>query len=263
LKILVSNDDGVYAEGIQALSRQLSQMAEVVIVAPDREQSAVGTAVSLRKPLRVQKITSLHPGVEAYSVEGTPSDSVILGLGKIVTGKVDLVISGINQGSNMGEDVLISGTVGAALAAYLRGFPAMAVSCDNENWNEHYLQQVAKFTALLAQRIAENALNTSLFLNVNMPSLPFEKVRGVKITSLAHRSHVNTVEEAHDGKRAYYMLTRESVNHQADSRTDIWAAGQGYISVTPLHLFLNDRVSPILLEKLTAGLFDEFLKSPA
>jgi 5'-nucleotidase len=107
----------------------------------------VGTAVSLRKPLRVQKITSLYPEIEAYSVEGTPSDSVIVGLGKIIKEKVDLVVSGVNQGSNLGEDVLISGTVGAALSAYLRGFPSLAVSCDNERWSPDYLKDVGIFTA--------------------------------------------------------------------------------------------------------------------
>jgi len=159
MRILVSNDDGVYSDGIWILAQELSQIAEVVMVAPDREQSAVGTATTLRKPLRVQKISPLYPGIEAYSVEGTPSDSVIVGLGALVKGKIDLVISGINQGSNLGEDVLISGTVGAAMAAYLRDFPAMAVSC--EKWfcdeesrkyhlNEAYLRNVSRFIALLS-----------------------------------------------------------------------------------------------------------------
>jgi len=258
VKILISNDDGVYADGIWILARQLSQIAQAVIVAPDREQSAVGTAVSLRKPLRVQKITPLSPGIEAYAVEGTPSDAVIVGLGKVVPSKVDLVISGINQGSNLGEDVLISGTVGAALAAYLRGVPAMAVSCDKENWQESYLNEVARFTTLLAKRIGATTLPTNLFLNVNMPNLPLEEVKEIKITNLAHRSHVNTVEEGNDGRRAYYMLIRASVNHQVDRRADIWATNQGNISITPLHLFLNDRFPPALLEKLVSGLLEEF-----
>jgi 5'-nucleotidase len=258
MRILVSNDDGVYADGIWILARELSKIAEVIIVAPDREQSAVGTAVSLRKPLRVQKIIPLHRGIEAYSVEGTPSDSVIVGLGKVISEKVDLVISGINQGSNMGEDVLISGTVGAALAAYLRGFPAIAVSCDFENWKEPYLKGVATFAALLTKRLEKTRIPTGLFLNVNMPNRPLNDIKGLKITSLAHKSHVNTVEEGHDGKRAYYMLTRESINDQVDRRSDIWAANQGNISITPLHLFLNYRLSPAFLQNLTAGLLEEF-----
>lgn len=260
MKILISNDDGIYAEGLWSLARQLRRIARVFIVAPDREQSAVGTAVSLRKPLRVQKITPLSPGIEAYAVEGTPSDAVIVGLGKVIPGKVDLVISGINQGSNLGEDVLISGTVGAALAAYLRGFPAMAVSCNDESWKASFLSEAARFITLLAKRIGDITLPANLFLNVNMPNLPLEEVKDVKITNLAHRSHVNTVEEGHDGKRAYYMLTRASVNHQVDRRTDIWVTNQGNISITPLHLFLNDRFPPALLEKMVSGLLEEFKK---
>ncbi len=263
MHILVSNDDGIYADGIWILARQLSQIARVTVVAPDREQSAVGTAVSLRKPLRVQKIIPLHPNIEAYSVEGTPSDSVILALGKIISEKVDLVISGINQGSNLGEDVLISGTVGAALAGYLRDFPAIAISCDAGRWREPYLNEVARFTTLLAKRVGDINSPSNLFLNVNMPDLPVDGIKGVKITSLAHRSHVNSVEEGHDGKRTYYMLVRESTNEQADIRTDIGATAQGNISITPLHLFLSDRLPSSLLTRLTSGLFEEFKNSSA
>ncbi len=272
MKVLISNDDGVYSEGIWILAQQISQVAEVVIAAPDREQSAVGTAVTLRKPLRVQKISPLYPGIQAYSVEGTPSDAVIVGLGKVVKEKVDLVISGINQGSNLGEDVLISGTVGAAMAAYLRDFPAISVSC--ENWfipanepnelpvvNEPYLRDVSRFMTLLVGRIGRQEMPSSPFLNVNFPNLPLNEVKEVKISRLARRSHVNTVEQGHDGKRDYYMLVRQSVNQQADPRTDIWAVNQGNISITPLHLFFNDRFPTAVLDKLTAGLLEEFRQS--
>jgi 5'-nucleotidase len=260
MKILVSNDDGIYADGIWALAGELSKTAEVIVVAPDREQSAVGTAVSLRKPLRVQEIIPLRPGIKAYSVEGTPSDAVIVGLGKIVSGKVDLVVSGINQGSNLGEDVLISGTVGAALSGYLRGFPALAVSCEVQRFSTAYLKEVSRFAALLTGRMMAAALPATVFLNVNMPDLPIAEVKGIKIAGLAHKSHVNTVEEGHDGKRSYYMLVRASVNSQVDKRSDIWVAGQGYITITPVHLFLNDRLPQAALEKLISGLFEEFRK---
>lgn len=261
MRILVSNDDGVYAEGIWALASELSRIAEVVIVAPDREQSAVGTAVSLRKPLRVQEIIPVQQGIKAYSVEGTPSDAVIVGLGKLVSGRVDLVVSGINQGSNLGEDVLISGTVGAALSGYLRGFPAMAVSCEAQRFSPVYLKKVSNFAALLAGRILAADLPANLFLNVNMPDLPMDSVKGIKIAGLAHRSHVNTVEEGHDGKRSYYMLVRASINQQVDKRSDIWMTGQGYVTITPVHLFLNDRLPLAFLEKLISGLFEEFKAS--
>jgi len=258
VRILISNDDGIYAEGLWALARQLNQAAEVVIVAPDREQSAVGTAVSLRKPLRVQPIVPLIPGLPAYSVEGTPSDSVIVGLGKIAAQPVDLVISGINQGTNLGEDVLISGTVGAALAAYLRGFPALAVSCIHHRYRAPYLNSVARFTALLAKRIEAARLPVTTLLNVNFPDLDVPDIKGVRIAGLAHRSHVNSVEEGNDGKRAYYLLVREEVSRQVDKKSDIAAALQGYITVTPLHMFLNDRLPSSRLEALVNGLLDEF-----
>jgi 5'-nucleotidase len=258
LRILVSNDDGIYADGIWALAGELTRIAEVIIVAPDREQSAVGTAVSLRKPLRVQEIKPLISGIKAYSVEGTPSDAVIVGLGKVVSGRVDLVVSGINQGSNLGEDVLISGTVGAALSGYLRGFPALAVSCEHTRFSRSYLEEVGRFAALLAGRIFSAGFPSAPFLNLNMPDLPMSMVKGIKITALAHRSHVNTVEEGHDGKRTYYTLVRASVNHQVEKRSDIGATGQGYITLTPLHLFLNDRIPSVKVEKLVDGLFQEF-----
>jgi 5'-nucleotidase len=255
LKILVTNDDGVYADGIWTLARQLSKIARVIIVAPDREQSAVGTAVSLRRPLRVQKISPLISGIEAYSVEGTPSDSVIVALGKVIPEKVDLVVSGINQGSNLGEDVLISGTVGAALAAYLRGFPALAISTGL--WSDSQLNDTAKLTESLVKRIASVKLPHSLFLNINMPEIPLPEVQGLKITRLAPKSHVNSVEEGHDGKKAYYTLVRAAVNEQEDKRTDIWAIRHGYISITPLHLFLRDRFPTLMLEKIISGLLVE------
>jgi 5'-nucleotidase len=272
MRILLSNDDGVYAEGLWILAKQLSKIAEVTIAAPDREQSAVGTAVTLRKPLRVQKIASGIPGVEAYGVEGTPSDAVIVALGKVVTEKIDLVISGINQGSNLGEDVLISGTVGAALAAYLRGFNAMAVSCgkyftvENKTGSQivqpqldgPFLSDISRFIGILAGRIGRVKISSPLFLNVNFPDIPLAEVNGVQITRLAHKSHVNTVEEGHDGKRSYYMLIRQTVNEQADKRTDIWAVNQGKVSITPLRIFPENRFSPAMLDELTAGLLEEY-----
>jgi 5'-nucleotidase len=258
VNILVSNDDGIYSDGTWALALQLSKIADVTIVAPDREQSAVGTAVNLRKPLRVQPISPLHSGIKAFSVEGTPSDSVILGLAKVMQEKADLVVAGINQGSNLGEDVLISGTVGAALSAYLRGFPAIAVSCESTRWETAYLREVARFVSVLAGRASGQGMPASLFLNVNFPDLPAGEIKGVRLTRLAHKSHVNTVEEGHDGKRKYYMLVREAVNHQVDKRSDIQASSQGYISLTPLNLFLEDRVPAYRLEKLIAGIMEEY-----
>jgi len=148
MKILVTNDDGIFASGLWTLVRELKSIAQVVVVAPDREQSATGTAVTLRQPLRVQRVAPMVTDIEAFSVEGTPCDSVILALGKLMKNSADLVISGINQGPNLGDDILISGTVGAALQGYLRGLPALAISVAGAE--KAYLDNAAKLATLLA-----------------------------------------------------------------------------------------------------------------
>ena len=176
MRVLVTNDDGISAPGLWTLVNELRNIAQVVVVAPDREQSAIGTAVTLRQPLRILRAKPIVPEVETYSVEGTPADSVILALGKLVTDKVDLVVSGINQGPNLGDDVLISGTVGAALQGYLRGLPALAIS--TEAVDSPYLNTAANLAALLASKINSDVLSPRVFLNVNLPNLPLAEIRG-------------------------------------------------------------------------------------
>jgi len=255
MKILVTNDDGIFAPGLWTLVKELKSIAQVVVVAPDREQSAIGTAVTLHQPLRVQRVRPMVPGVETYAVEGTPADSVILALSKLVKNKIDLVISGINQGPNLGDDVLISGTVGAALQGYLRGFPALAISIAAVD--SLYLDNAAKLAALLAEKIGSNALPTNIFLNVNLPNLPLAKIKGVKITRLASESHTDTVEEGHDGKRAYYWLVRQKINKNTNEKTDIWAIEQGNISITPLHTNLSQKPALPIPDSLCSDLLQE------
>ena len=258
MKILVTNDDGIFAQGLWALVKELRSIAQVVVVAPDREQSAIGTAVTLRQPLRAQKMRPVVPGVETYSVEGTPADSVILALGKLAKNKIDLVVSGINHGANLGDDVLISGTVGAALQGYLHGLPALAISVafgDNL-----YLDNAAKLAALLVKKIDTNALPTNIFLNINLPNLPLAKIRGAKVTRLASDSHTDTVEESHDGRRRYYWLIRQEISKDTDKKTDIWAIEQGNISITPLHTSLLNKPSPPIPNNLCSDLLRELRK---
>ncbi len=259
MKVLVTNDDGIVAEGLWTLVKELKNIAQVVVVAPDREQSAIGTAVTLSQPLRVQEVRPVVPGVEAYSVEGTPADSVILALEKLVKNEIALVISGINQGLNLGNDVLISGTVGAALQGYLRGFPALAVSVSPED--NLYLDNAAKVAALLAEKIASNALPSNIFLNVNLPNLPLAKIRGIKVTRLASESHTDTVEEGHDGKRKYYWLVRQRINRNRDDMTDIGAIEQGNISITPLHTYLDNKSSPVITDGFCSEILEELQKN--
>lgn len=255
MKILVTNDDGIFAEGLWALVSELTKIAQVAVVAPDREQSAVGTAVTLWQPLRVRKVTPRVPEVETYAVEGTPSDSVILALGNLVKDKVDMVISGINQGLNLGDDVHISGTVSAALQGYLHGLPALAISTEREN--SLHLEAAAKLATLIAQKIASGFLPANLFLNINLPNLPLTKITKAQITRLAHESHINTVEEGSDGKRKYYWLVRQRINQTTDRKTDVWAIEQGNISITPLSNKLSSQPSSPILKNLCSGLLPE------
>ena len=259
MEILITNDDGIFAPGLWRLARELKKIGQVVVVAPDREQSALGTAITLRQPLRVQKIRPLVPEVETYSVEGTPADSVILALGKLLRNKIDLVVSGINSGPNLGDDVLISGTVGAALQGYLRGFPALAISIASVD-NMH-LDNAARLTVLLAEKIATGSLPSNIFLNVNLPNLPLEKIKGALVTKLAGQSHIDTVEEGHDGRKAYYWLVRQKINKDADEKTDIRAIEQGNISITPLHTELLNKPSPLIPESLCSNLLQELQKT--
>ncbi|MFC2066367.1 5'/3'-nucleotidase SurE [Chloroflexota bacterium] len=258
MRILVTNDDGILSEGLWILVRELKDIAQVIVVAPDREQSAVGTAVTLRQPLRIQKVRPVVPEVETYSIDGTPSDSVILALGKLVKGGIDLVISGVNQGMNLGEDVHISGTVGAALQGYLRGFKSLAISAPYGN--SQYLETAAKTAVALVKKIDADSLPAKILLNVNLPEQPLGKISGVKITRLAGESHINTVEEGNDGRQEFYWLVRQRASKSVDSETDIWAIEQGNISITPLYFRRTDKPSPAILNYLCSGLLQELQK---
>jgi len=255
MNVLVSNDDGIFAPGLWTLVRELKTIARVIVVAPDREQSAIGTAVTLRQPLRVQRVAPLIPDVETYTVEGTPSDSVILALGKLVTSKVDMVITGINQGSNLGDDALISGTVSAALQGYLRGFPALAISVTRGN--NLYLEDAARLAALLAKRICSDTSLMNVLLNVNLPNLPLVKIKGVKITRLANKNYIDIVEEGHDGIQEYYWLVRQGTRGDTDRNTDLWAIENDNISITPLHTIFSDKRSLPNVDSLYSGLLGE------
>ncbi len=255
MKILVTNDDGILSEGLWILVEELKKIAQVTVVTPDRELSGVGTAVTLRQPLRIHKIRPMIPEVEAYSIDGTPSDSVILALGKLVKGKLDMVVSGINQGLNLGEDVHISGTVSAALQGYLRGLPALAISAPYGN--EPSLDIAARVAAMLVKKIEATSLPTKIFLNVNLPDLPLAEIAGAKITRLARESHLNTVEEGNRGRQKYYWLVRQRISEATDNNTDIWAIEQGHISITPLYFNRSDKPPSHILNSLCADLLQQ------
>jgi len=269
MKILVTNDDGIYADSLWTLVEELKKIADVYVVAPDCERSAIGTAVSLFRPMHVQDFKSPVAGVTAFMSDGTPSDCVILGHGKLVKG-LDMVVSGINPGPNFGEDVYISGTVGAAMQAYTRGLPALAVSATfplNKvpragailPVNKPSLVAGARVAAALVKRLAAEGF-PKLFLNLNVPDLPLGKVGDIKLTRLARSSHINTVTEDIEAAVKVYRLIRERTAGSDAEGTDIQAVLCGDMSLTALYTSLFEKPSRSLLKKLVAGLLNEAKK---
>lgn len=247
MKILVTNDDGIYAGGLWTLVAALKDVGEVVVVAPDREQSAVGSSVTLHRPLRARETRPLVKGIRSYCVEGTPADCVILALRNLLDSEIDLVVSGINEGSNLGDDVLISGTVGAALQGYLNGIPSIALSV--AALEDVHFDAAAKLAVVLARIVAKGALPKKMLLNANLPNLPLAQIKGIQVTQLGRRSYGDVIKEGHDGKRKYYWIVRGKQEWQPEEGTDIGALLKDEISITPLH---SDLTSPMVLSLLKA-----------
>lgn len=239
-RILVCNDDGVQSDGIFALQKALRAVGEVVVVAPDRPQSAMGHAITLHKPLRLTAAV-LRDGTPAFGTSGTPSDSAALGLLEALGGTVDLVVSGINHGPNLGWDVHYSGTVSAATEASIIGAPAFAVSVADWGKDIHW-DAAARFAADLARWRLAHPLPPFVILNVNVPNLPEGQIKGVQITTQGRRQYVDRVEKRTDpAGRDYYWLGGSLAEEArgAENGTDVRAVADGFISVTPIHLDLT------------------------
>jgi 5'-nucleotidase len=230
LQILVTNDDGVYADGLWSLVKELKTIGNVIVSAPDRDQSGKGTSVTLNGPLRLHKVKPLLDGVKTYSVEGTPGDSVILALSHAVKDKVDLVVSGINEGPNLGNDTFISGTIGAALQGYFYGIPSIAISV--AAFQDLHFDVSAEIAKLLALAIDNGEIPGKMLLNVNLPNLPRDEIKGVEITRLGERNYIDKIDTGHDGKRQYYWIVRGIPEWSVSPGSDIWALEQDKISIT-------------------------------
>ena len=259
MKILITNDDGVYATGLWTLTGALKEVGEVVVVAPDREQSAVGSSVTLHRPLRAREMKPLVKGAKSYCVEGTPADCVILALGNLIDSEIDLVVSGINEGSNLGDDVLISGTVGAALQGYLKGIPSMAISVTALE-NVHF-DAAARLAVVLARIIAKGALPRGILLNINLPNLPLDQIQGLDVTKLGRRSYGDAIKEGHDGKRKYYWIVRGKPEWQPEEGTDIWALLKDRISITPLQSDLTSLEVLSLVKGLSTVILQDLISA--
>ena len=255
MKILITNDDGIRSPGLWAAAEALKGAGEIFVVAPDREQSGVGASLTLHVPIRANEVAPEIAGdgnsIKAYSVEGSPGDSCVLALERLV-GPVDLVVSGINQGSNLGEDVLISGTVGAALQGYFRGYPSIAISVGGIK--DVCYDVASAFLRILGNRLTDGVKLPACLINVNVPNEPPDKIKGVRITRLGRRSYGESVTERDDRKRKYYWISRDKAIHQEQGEdTDIWALRHNQISVTPIHSGLTDIEQIPVLEGIFQG----------
>jgi len=236
VNILITNDDGVFAPGLWAAVEALEGIGRVVVVAPDREQSGVGGSVTLNNPVRAKQVVPTVEGTLTWAVEGTPADSVILALESLVK-DVDLVVAGINMGANLGEDVLISGTVGAALQGYTRGIPSIALSL--ASLRPTGFQAAALVLQQLAIQAKEGLIPAGVLLNVNVPPVPVDQLQGLDVTRLARRTYADTVRPGDDGKNGYYWITRTRPAWDMQQGTDVWAVRSRRVSVTPLHTNLT------------------------
>lgn len=231
--ILLSNDDGYTAPGLRCLMTAMAERGEICVVAPDRNRSGASNSLTLHSPLRAQRH---NDGV--YSLDGTPTDCVHLGITGLLDAEPDMVVSGINAGANLGDDVLYSGTVAAAMEGRFLGLPAIAVSSVAVE-PQHY-ETAAKVAGQIVDRLANDPLPADTILNVNVPDLPWESIKGFQATRLGHRHKSEPVIKDQDPRgRPIYWIGPAGAEQDASPGTDFNAVREGYVSVTPLHVDLT------------------------
>jgi 5'-nucleotidase len=241
--ILITNDDGAHSPGLLALKQALDAIGEVIVFAPDHNWSGAGHTKTLHKPLRVDQVT-LADGSVAYVTSGAPSDCVALALLGVAPKRPDVVVSGINLGLNVGEDITYSGTVAGAMEAVVFGIPGIAVSQDMQVKDGQRVDfgPVARLAARLAAQVLARGLPPKVFLNVNGPPLPPEQIRGAQVTRLGRRVYRDALVERTDPRgKPYYWIGGEMPSVEIEDGTDVGALAEGYISITPLNMDMTDR----------------------
>jgi len=243
MNILVTNDDGVHAPALDALRQALAPLGHVTIVVPDRDQSATSHSLTLHRPLRIHRHDE-----DRFSVDGTPTDCVLIAHHGLLERRPDLVVSGINHGPNMGEDVFYSGTVAAAIEGAMQGVPAIAASLVTRE--DADFTDGARFIHDLAAEVMRRGPTTQQVLNVNLPHRAWRDVRGVRFTRLGTRVYSDSLIEKTDPRgRAYYWIGGQEPVWRPEEGTDFHAVSEGYISVTPLTLDLTDFRAVVEMER--------------
>ncbi len=243
--ILVTNDDGGTSRGIRMLAKAQRSVGDVYVIAPQREQSAVGHSLTLHRPLKFEKINK-----KTYFIGGTPTDCVILGVNKLLPDRPDLIVSGINNGGNMGDDITYSGTVAAAIEGTLLGIPSIAVSFAGEmdSRRPQRLREAARFSQKLSNHILKKGLPPDTLLNVNIPDV--SKIRGTKLTRQGKRVYDNSIQEILDPRgRKHYWIGGGVPTWESGVDTDFEAVQNGFISITPIHLDLTNHKALKIIKK--------------
>ncbi len=237
MRILITNDDGIYAEGIMILATSLCKIAEVSVVAPMYEQSGSGHGITVHTPLRMRPLEQSHDW-RSWVVQGLPTDCVKLAIEQILDDKPDIVVSGINHGPNLGTDIIYSGTVSGAIEGYLYGIPSIAVSITEHKGDFAY---AAGFVRDLCCKWQKNMPANPIMYNINVPSGGREVIKGVRCTQMGRRWYNNVFELREDPHgRPYYWLSGDVDNSGNDKETDVWAINNNFISITPLTADLTD-----------------------
>lgn len=249
--ILITNDDGVTAPGIRALVEAVKHLGKVVVVAPDKPQSGMGHAITIGHPLRLHPAHILD-GVEAWQCSGTPVDCVKLAVDKVLHRKPDICLSGINHGANHSINVIYSGTMSAALEASIESIPSIGFSLLDHSLEADFTG-AQKYAPILVEQLLNNTFDKHLCLNVNIPNVPADLLKGLKVCRQAYAKYEEKFDERKDptGKN-YYWLTGEFLNFDKGKDTDVWALEHNYISVVPVQFDLTDyRLKAILEQTLT------------
>ncbi|HEV3251122.1 MAG TPA: 5'/3'-nucleotidase SurE [Puia sp.] len=246
--ILITNDDGVSAPGILNLIEAVKDLGKIVVVAPDKPQSGMGHAITIGNPLRLHPV-QLSEGVEAWQCSGTPVDCVKLAVDKILHRKPDLCLSGINHGSNHSINVIYSGTMSAAVEAAIESIPSVGFSLLDYSLEANF-EGARKYARIIVENLLHNSLDKHLVLNVNVPAVPVELIKGMKICRQAYAKYEEDFVERNDptGKK-YYWLTGKFVNFDKGKDTDVWALENNYVSVVPVQFDLTNYVLKTKLEK--------------
>jgi len=274
MNILVTNDDGIDSPGLWALAEAMSRVGETLVVAPDKQQSGVGTSVSLHSGMSIEEVPNSIKGVRSYAIGGTPSDCVIIGLRHLTQVRIGLVVSGINLGPNVGNDIPYSGTVMATLQGYFRRIPSIAISlATGEPDEEMRFDVVARVAECLALNIENGKIPTDAILNTNVPNIPLEEIKGIVTTRAASSGYVRLAEIRGGDNISYSTrinkpkstdLPHQVINVPAvEEGTDIWAINSGFVSITPVRMDVTHHDVIPSLNECIAGLQSELMERAA